>query len=145
VGAAALRLALAATFATAFLAGCLPVAGPQVTPAPMQPGPTLVLAVTNLSGEDRTVEYESMAEAGSSGGLSEVSCGHTVLQFGTVLGTYQLMVDGEEVAEARVPPGADPSAYIVFELVIGEDGTTQVAGPVMARRAPQVGPTEPCR
>lgn len=110
----------------------------------MQPGPNLALAVTNLSGQDRTIEYESLAEGSSSGGLTEVPCGSTVVEFGTVLGTYEIMVDGEQVAEGRVPAGARAAPFIVLELVIAEDGTAAVAGPVMADRAPPAGQSERC-
>ncbi len=127
--------------ALAVLAGCVPLGGPQVAPAPMQPGPIVVLAVTNRSPESRVVEFEHEAEGSSGGGGGEVPCGRMVMELGAVTGTYRLSVDGDEIASGRVPPGAGATSYLVFEVVIDEDGISRVAGPAIAQRAPQVEPT----
>ena len=125
------------------LAGCIPVGGPQVAPA--QPaGPILVMIITNDSGEDRMVEYEAETEGSASAGGGQVGCGTTVMEFGAVSGSYELRVEGEDVAAGEVPSGVNPRSYLVFEVAIAEDGSTEVVGPAVAQRVPQQPPLVAC-
>ena len=128
-----------AIVATAILAACMP----QVVTEPELPqgGPTLVLDVTNRTGESRHVEvaYEAERESGVRGG--EFPCGRSQVEFGAVSGSYAIRVDGKEVASGRVPDGLAPAAHVVFRIQIDDDGT-DVIGPNIMARVPTV--QEPC-
>ena len=142
-----MRRAVATVGAAAILglvSGCFALSGPEIAPAPPLQGPTLVMVVTNRSSEHRSVEFEYEAPGTSGAGGGDVPCGTIVMDIGAVTGTYRLVVEGAEVASGRVPGGADPSSFLVFEIVIEEDGTADVAGPVVAQRAPQAPPPERC-
>jgi hypothetical protein len=130
--------------AMGLVTGCLALSGPEIAPAAPAQGPTLVLAVTNRSGASTLVEFEHEALGTGGAGGAEFPCGSTVTTFGTVTGSYRLKVEGEEVDAGPVPAPAPGTPFVVFHVEIAPDGTTRVARPELAQRAPEAPPMEPC-
>ena len=138
------RSVAAAGLILAVAGGCMLPAGPPVV-GPAEPaGPILVVASTNRSSENPSLEYAFEAEAMSGGGGGKISCGSTVMQFGEVAGSYRLMLDDVVVASGDVPRRVGPNAYLVFQIEIAEDGSTTLVGPDVMARPPPFRPGVAC-
>lgn len=123
------------------VAGCLPVSPP---PGTSQTGPTVTFVVTNNSGSPVVVGFEFEAAGTSGAGEADVVCGGSVIQFGEMVGTYSVSVAGDEVASGEVSRAARPGSYLVFRLIVAEDGSATALGPDVTARVPLAEAGRPC-
>jgi hypothetical protein len=127
------RLAVAAV--SLLLAGCAPT-GPVV--APDLSGPMLVVDVTNASADEPVLGWEFEAEGTSGGGESLVApCRRDAIALSSIIGDYQISVDGETVFEGSVPQRASSETFLVVGLRIGPDGEVEVTAPGLALQPPR--------
>ena len=132
---------LAIGLMSALLAGCM---SGRSGPAPA-PGPMLVLEVTNQSSGQPVVSYEfTDVEMSGSGETSVVPCRREAVPISTISGDYRVLVDGEEVAEGRVPAGAGPEDVFVIRIRIAPGGEVEAAPPVVLSQPPIDSAAIPC-
>ncbi len=107
--------------------------------APELSGPTLVVEVTNGSGGDVAIgyEFESAGTAGTGEALAE-ACRREAVPLSSVVGTYQVTVDGKTVWEDAVPLHADAESFLVIRVRIGPDGDAEVTPPVILAAQPNL-------
>lgn len=119
--------------AVVLLAACFPVVR-QVDPT--DEGLSLAFEVTNRSADEAEIGYEFQAGAtGGGGNGSAGACRRSVILFGPVSGTVQILVDRAVIAESDLPAANLRVGYTVVPLEIASDGSATV-GPM--RVAPTV-------
>lgn len=118
------------------LAAC--VLGTRVE-APELSGPTLVLEVANSSDGDVAVgyEFESPGTSGTGETLA-AACRREAVPLSSVIGTYDVTVEGKKVWEDAVPLHADAGSFLVIRVRIGPDGEVEVAPPVILAAQPNL-------
>ena len=123
--------------ASLLLAGCTGdvMQGPN-------PGPTLVVEVTNRSDHDVAVgyAYEAFGTSGTGEALSS-ACRREALRFEPISGQYEILVDGENVTDGMV--ATRPGGFFIVTLTIHENGGVEVAGPAERDQAPETNVTIP--
>jgi hypothetical protein len=119
----------------ALLAGCV---GSDLAAAPDQTGPTLVVEASNRSADEVRVGYEFTADGiGGSGGMLVPTCRLETLA-STVIGDYEVLLEGKSIAEGTVPPGITDEQFFIIRVRIDSDGVVAAAPPLVMATQPNV-------
>ncbi|MEO7295689.1 MAG: hypothetical protein ABIZ57_06070 [Candidatus Limnocylindria bacterium] len=114
---------------------CMPVVAPIVDDVPE--GPQLAIQVTNGADQEVAIGYSFEAFQSSGGGEGSVgACEQATIPFGSVGGTFTILVDGESLFEHAVAAGTPADAWMVVRVTIGSDGDAEVTGTNLAARMP---------
>lgn len=117
------------------LPACMPVVAPLGDGG--QEGPSLAIQVTNGADQEVAIGYSFEAFQSSGGGEGSVgACEQAMIPFGTVGGSFTILVDGESVFEHAVAAGTPVDAWMVVRVTIGPDGEAEVTGTNVAARMP---------
>lgn len=101
-------------------------------------GPQLVLVISNVSRRDIEVSYEYEAlQLGGGGGGSVGSCELAQMSFESIQGHYTVLIDGNAVHEADVPPFAAAGTSILVRVNIDSEDGIQVGPPQLLVEVPQ--------
>jgi len=122
-------------FAALLLAACMPVVAPIVDDGPE--GPQLAIQMTNGADQGVAIGYSFEAFQSSGGGEGSVgACEQATIPFGSVGGSFTILVDGESLFEHAVAAGTPADAWMVVRVTIGSDGEAEVTGTNLAARMP---------
>lgn len=121
------------------LAACAPVVVPIADGPPE--GPQLAVQVANASDREVRVGYEFEGPNMGGGGEGTVgSCEQVSMTFGTVMGRYTVLIDGEPLHQAAAPAGVPADAWVVVQVSVSADGDAEVVGTGIAARMPDPDP-----
>ncbi|MEO5985839.1 MAG: hypothetical protein ABIW50_04675 [Candidatus Limnocylindria bacterium] len=105
---------------------CFPIVR-QVSEPSQSEGVKVAFEVTNRSIGEVQIGYDYISAMSSGGGNGSVAgCERTVMEFGPVAGTFQILVDGDQVGQADVPEFVVREGFLVVPLEIADDGTVSI-------------------